>query len=56
MNNQFSHLPAESTGLTDSVRYVGGTATLLIHYRYLIYNMVMRDLKSRSRNSVIVFM
>ena len=56
MNNQFSHLPAESTGLTDSVRYVGGRATLLIHYRYLIYNLVMRDLKSRYRNSVLGFL
>lgn len=46
MNNQFSHLPAESTGLTDSVRYVGGRATLLIHYRYLIYNLVIHDLNT----------
>ncbi|MFO7630941.1 MAG: hypothetical protein R6W76_00295, partial [Caldilinea sp.] len=56
MNSQFSHLPAESTGLSDSVRYMGRRAALLIHYRYLIYNLVVRDLKSRYRNSVLGFL
>jgi ABC-type polysaccharide/polyol phosphate export permease len=56
MNSQFSHLPTESTNLGQSVLHMGKRSTLLFHYRFLIYNLVVRDLKSRYRNSVLGFL
>jgi len=56
MNNQFSHLAPESSGFIDSLTYMGKRITLLAHYRFLIYNLVVRDLKSRYRNSVLGFL
>ncbi|MBX2997406.1 MAG: ABC transporter permease [Caldilineaceae bacterium] len=56
MHSQFLHLPVESTSFKESIPYMGKRAKLLLHYRFLIYNLVMRDLKARYRNSVLGFL
>lgn len=56
MNRQFAHPSAESAGPVPFVHRIGKRTALLVHYRFLIYNLVVRDLKTRYRNSVLGFL
>jgi lipopolysaccharide transport system permease protein len=56
MQSQFLHLPVESTSFKESIPYTGRRVKRLLHYRFLIYNLVMRDLKARYRNSILGFL
>ena len=56
MNREFAHLPAESAGSVPFVHLIGKRIALLVHYRFLIYNLIVRDLKTRYRNSVLGFL
>ncbi|MBI1296811.1 ABC transporter permease [bacterium] len=56
MNSQLSHLPTEATTFWQSISQLKARSALLLHYRFLIYNLVVRDLKSRYRNSILGFL
>lgn len=56
MNHSDSNPPPLTTGPLQALHVVGGRASLLLNYRFLIYNLVVRDLKSRYRNSVLGFL
>ncbi|MBO9394453.1 ABC transporter permease, partial [Caldilinea sp.] len=56
MNREFAHLPAGSAGAAPFVHLIGKRIALLVHYRFLIYNLIVRDLKTRYRNSVLGFL
>jgi len=56
MNREFAHLPAGSAGAASFVHLIGKRIALLVHYRFLIYNLIVRDLKTRYRNSVLGFL
>jgi ABC-type polysaccharide/polyol phosphate export permease len=56
MNRQFAHPPTESAGAAPFMHSFGKRIALLAHYRFLIYNLVVRDLKARYRNSVLGFL
>jgi len=56
MNHSDSNPPPYATGPLQALHVLGARASLLLNYRFLIYNLVVRDLKSRYRNSVLGFL
>lgn len=56
MNSQLAHLPTESTSFKQAFFDMGRRTKLLYNYRFLIYNLVVRDLKTRYRGSVLGFL
>lgn len=55
MSSQYAALPDDTSGLQRLWRRGLRRFGTLYHYRMLIYNLVLRDLKSRYRNSVLGF-
>lgn len=56
MNSQITQYSLETSSLKQSIAIVGKRIVFLSRYRYLVYNLVMRDLKARYRNSVLGFL
>ncbi|MFM7175263.1 MAG: ABC transporter permease [Caldilinea sp.] len=56
MNHSDSNPPPHASGPLQALHVLGERASLLLNYRFLIYNLVVRDLKSRYRNSVLGFL
>jgi lipopolysaccharide transport system permease protein len=55
MSSQYATLPTDSTGLQRLWQRGKRRFATLYRYRMLVYNLVMRDLKARYRNSVLGF-